>query len=190
MTTSWAPTPFMRSKRPSPEGSRSPSIRSAGNLFGTTRKDQPAEFAGSPGARPARISGGVLSSLPAQNTQLGVRGFTGSGVKSDGRRARSVEMITQRPTTGSLRSSGTQASHGRVLARGRPPEERAQRFRRRLALEEHGSHLGADGQAHGVAAREREGRAHGGHTFRDHAGRRGHGERRLPARERDAEGAI
>ena len=37
MTTSWAPTPFIRSKRPSPDGSSSPSIRSAGNLFGTTR---------------------------------------------------------------------------------------------------------------------------------------------------------
>src|SRR5688572_6304492 len=132
----------MRSKRPSPEGSRSPSMRSAGNLFGTTRKDQPAELAGKPTARPARISGGVLSSLPAQNTQLGVRGFTGSGVKSEGRRARSVEMITQRPTTGSLRSSGTQASHGRVLTRRRSPEQRAQRVGRGLALEEDSAHLG------------------------------------------------
>src|SRR5260370_888242 len=50
ITISWAPTPFIRSKSPSPVGSRSPSIRSAGNLFAITRYDHPGSF----GARPLR----------------------------------------------------------------------------------------------------------------------------------------
>src|SRR5262245_16775435 len=80
-------------------------MRSAGNLLGTTRYDHPGVLGGLPGARPARISGGVLSSWPAQNTQLVSFGRTGSGPKSVGRRPRSPEMITQRPTMGSFLSS-------------------------------------------------------------------------------------
>ena len=45
-------------------------MRSAGNLFGTTRNDQPGPFGAESGVRMARISGGVFSSLPGQNTQL------------------------------------------------------------------------------------------------------------------------
>ena len=50
---------------------------------------------------------GVLLSLPGQNGQKPPFIFTGSRLKSVGRLARSVEMMTQRPTIGSLRSSGT-----------------------------------------------------------------------------------
>ena len=78
----------------------------------TSRASSPA----SPGGRPTRISGGVLSSLPGQNTQLPPCATTGSVVKSDGRRARSVEMMTHRPTTGSFRRSGIG-----VPPRRRPP---------------------------------------------------------------------
>src|SRR5439155_2838109 len=54
-----------------------------------------------------RISAGVLSSFPTQKGQA--LAFGGGGtepLKSEGRRPRSVEMMTHRPTTGSLRSSG------------------------------------------------------------------------------------
>src|SRR5262249_30607486 len=89
--------------------SSSPSMPSAGNLLGMTRKFQ----APSPGwpsltARYTMISGGVLLSLPGQNGQKAAPLITArSREKSPGRRARSVDMITQRPVTGSLRSSGT-----------------------------------------------------------------------------------
>src|SRR5262249_37901830 len=56
--------------------------------------------------RKARISGGVLSSCPGQKGQTPVVGGACSTLKSTGRRARSVAMMTQRPTMGSLRSSG------------------------------------------------------------------------------------
>src|SRR5258708_7577839 len=57
------------------------------------------------------ISGGVLSSWPSQNGQRpgSVLGCI-SALKSCGRFARSCAMITQRPTIGSLRSSGIAAS--------------------------------------------------------------------------------
>src|SRR2546427_13262507 len=109
-------------------------MRSAGYLLGTTRSDQPGALATESGLRMLRISGGVLTSLAGQKTQLLVFARTGSMVKSDGRRPRSVEMITQRPTTGSLRSSGMSLSHPRVLARRRASQQRGQRLGRRLAL--------------------------------------------------------
>src|SRR5256885_14150816 len=112
-------------------------MRSAGNLFGTTRSDQPGPSRLVSGGRTATISGGVLSSLPVQNTHVPPRGRTGSVLKSVGRRARSVEMMTQRPTTGSLRSSGTAALHRRILPRGRAAEQRHQRVAGGLAVEEH-----------------------------------------------------
>src|SRR5438874_1225423 len=62
--------------------------------------------------RAARISGGVLCSLPSQKTHSLPTGRTGCAAKSEGRCARSVAMITQRPTTGSLRSSGIATSVG------------------------------------------------------------------------------
>src|SRR6266566_7827362 len=105
MITSCAPMPFMRSNSPSPSRSSVPSTRSAGNLFGTTRTSQPLALACVP-LRYARISGGVLSSCPSQNGQ------SSSGLvvtvsiwKSLGRFWRSVEMMTQRPVTGSFRKS-------------------------------------------------------------------------------------
>src|SRR5262249_45574207 len=89
------------SYRPSPWRSRSPSILSAGKRLGTTRRDQPFW------SRKAYTSCGALSSAPGQNGQNsdGARGC-GSRRCSRGRLARSVEMMTQRPTMGSFLSSG------------------------------------------------------------------------------------
>src|SRR5262245_22879107 len=153
MTTSWAPTPLIRSKRPSPDGSSSPSIRSAGNLFGTTRYVQPGVLGRLSGGRPARTSGGVWCSWPSQNAHIVARGRTGSVTKSEGRRARSVAMMTQRPTTGSFRSSGIGLA---VLPLHRPLEQRRQRVRRRLAVEQDGADLVADRQGHRIAPSERQ----------------------------------
>src|SRR5260370_21846649 len=107
ITTSCAPIPFILSKRPSPSRSSSPSIPSAGNLFGTTRILQPGVL-GPPPFRPyTRISGGVRASLPAQKGQFfSSLGMTLSRRKSFGRFPRSVEIITHRPVIGSLRNSG------------------------------------------------------------------------------------
>src|SRR2546423_1732913 len=52
------------------------------------------------------ISGGVLSSWPSQNGHRGVPADGTSALAVMGRLARSVAMMTQRPTMGSLRSSG------------------------------------------------------------------------------------
>src|SRR5216684_1824052 len=107
MITSWAPIPFILSKRPSPSRSSSPSIPSAGNLFGTTRMFQPGVFAPPPFRPYTRISGGVFASFPEQNGQFFASfATTLSRRKSFGRFPRSVEMITQRPVIGSFRNSG------------------------------------------------------------------------------------
>jgi len=105
--------PFILSNMPSAWRSRSPSMRRAGNLFGTTRRFQFALLwrPFSP-VRYARISGGVLASLPGQNGQkLADLMSARSREKSLGRLERSVEMITQRPVMGSFRSSGTRISY-------------------------------------------------------------------------------
>src|SRR5262245_32755736 len=107
MITSCAPRPFMRSKSPSPRRSSAPSTFSAGNLFGTTRTSHPGVFGEPPFWRADNTSGGVNDSRPGQNGQCArpivvVR----STRKSFGRFWRSVEMMTQRPVTGSRRSSG------------------------------------------------------------------------------------
>src|SRR5437762_4244183 len=187
ITTSWAPTPFIRSKSPSPEGSSSPSIRSAGNMLGTTRYDQPGWFGPLSGGRPARISGGVLPSLPGQKGQSPPVARTGSVAKSDGRRARSVEMMTQRPTIGSLRSSGIGLA---VLAPERALEERGHRVHGRLAPEEHGADLLTDRHRHRVVLRERQRGGDGARALGDHARLPLDGGRRLPPRQRHAELAI
>src|SRR5262245_10139371 len=75
-------------------------------------------------------------------------------------------MMTQRPTTGSLRSSGIRLA---VLSLDRPLEERGERIRRRLALEEHGADLVADRQRDRVATRERQRRDDRPRALRDHA---------------------
>src|SRR4051812_33665459 len=111
MITSCAPTPFIRSNMPSAWRSRLPSIISAGNLFGTTRTRHPGESFGAAGppaaeGRYPRISGGVFDSLPGQNGQNPPLILNDSREKSEGRRERSVEMMTQRPVMGSLRRSG------------------------------------------------------------------------------------
>src|SRR5439155_1461372 len=71
-----------------------------------------------------------------------------------------------------------------------PLEERGQRLRRRLALEEHRADLLADGHAHGVATRERERRGDRPHPLGDHAGLPLDGGDRLAAGERGAELAV
>src|SRR5208282_1291513 len=68
---------------------------------------QPCESREAPFGRYARTSEGVLFSLPGQKGQNPPFIFTGSRLKSVGRLARSVEIMTHRPTIGSLRSSGT-----------------------------------------------------------------------------------
>src|SRR5262245_18789877 len=172
MIPSWTPTPFMRAKRPSPAGSRPPSMRSAGNFLGTTRYVQPGPSAQEARTRPDRISDGVCASFPGQKGQ--VRGSTLAS-KSDGRWARSVAMITQRPTTGSFLSSGNGPTRPRrprvrgVLSRGRPGQEGGQRLPRRPPLEEHGAHGLTDRHADTRAARERQRGANGGDSLRHHA---------------------
>src|SRR5882757_7354509 len=110
MTTSCAPMPFILSNIPSACLFKLPSMPSAGNLLGTTRTVQPGpSFTGVlPFAfgRYARISGGVLFSLPEQNGQNPPLILTASRAKSVGRLARSVEIMTHRPTIGSFLSSG------------------------------------------------------------------------------------
>src|SRR5208283_6013154 len=97
----------MLSNMPSAERFRLPSMPRAGNLLGTTRTVQPCESRPAPLGRYARTSGGVLFSLPGQNGQNPPLIFTDSRTKSVGRLERSVDMMTHRPTMGSLRNSGT-----------------------------------------------------------------------------------
>src|SRR3990170_1298802 len=121
-------------------------MRRAGNLLGTTRRVHPGALAWLSGLRTARISSGVCDSCPGQNTQPPPARRTGWGEKSEGRRARSVEMITQRPTTGSLRSSAIAAL---VLRLKRSRQEYREGLGRRGPAMEHGGHGLADRHADG-----------------------------------------
>src|SRR5581483_10403619 len=110
MITSCAPMPFMRSNIPSPSRSSIPSTCSAGNLFGTTRRSHPGPFGTPPFWRYESTSGGVSASCPGQNGHCSrPRICARSNRKSLGRFWRSVEMITHRPVTGSLRSCGIES---------------------------------------------------------------------------------
>src|SRR5262249_24249995 len=170
MITSCAPMPLMRSYSPSPVGSSSPSIRRAGNLLGTTRTDHPGELGALLGSRTARISSGVRASWPAQKAQgPAPTGRAGAVRKSEGRRERSVGMITQRPTIGSRRSSGTDGAL--LLGPRLPREESLKGVAHRAPVEEHGGHLLADGHGHALGPGEGEGRRDGAHALGDH-GRR------------------
>src|SRR5271166_4445395 len=120
MMTSCAPMPFILSNMPSACRLKLPSIPSAGNLFGTTRTVQPCESREAPLGRYASTSEGVLFSLPGQKGQKPPFIFTGSRLKSLGRLARSVEIMTHRPTIGSLRNSGT-ANLGQTICYLTPP---------------------------------------------------------------------
>src|SRR5205085_2874561 len=104
------PMPFIMSYMPKPVRSRSPSMPSAGNLFGTTRTHQPEALGAAPFGLYESTSGGVISSLPGQNGQLGLKtGFpcrSSPGLKSLGLRLRSEAIITHSLVTGSLRSCG------------------------------------------------------------------------------------
>src|SRR2546422_147246 len=100
---------------------------------------------------------------------------------------RGVSMMTQRPTTGSLRSSGIALA---VLPLHGPLEQRGQCIRRRLALEEHGADLVADRQCHRVAARERQRRDDRARALGDHARLALDGGRGAALREGHAELAV
>src|SRR3972149_7015114 len=106
MITSCAPMPLILSYTPSPALARSPSILSAGYLFGTTLICQPDVLVLSPFVWYAIISLGVIFSLPGQNGHSPP--FYGGGVttNSDGRFPRSVAIITHLPIMGSFLSSG------------------------------------------------------------------------------------
>src|SRR6266496_3553305 len=111
MMTSCAPSPFILSNIPSAWRFDVPSIPSAGNLLGTTRTDQPGLFFCAlpfDSGRYARTSEGVLLSLPGHSGQKPPFCVTLLRRKSLGRLARSVEIMTQRPTTGSFLNSGTE----------------------------------------------------------------------------------
>src|SRR5205807_1388108 len=90
--------------------SRSPSMASAGNLFGTTRTHQPGELPGASGGRYDSTSGGVIDSFPGQNGQFGLNAGlpvrSSPTLKSVGRLLRSVAITTHSLVTGSFRSWG------------------------------------------------------------------------------------
>ena len=157
-------------------------MRSAGNLLGTTRSDQPGPLGGLPMGRTAKSSAGVRDSSPGQKGQRPFDFATGAGAKSEGRRARSVEMMTQRPTTGSLRSSGT--GHVHLFLR---PRLRAREPRRALSATGIPSKSTAATAAQiGIGTRGLPGEAQGGgdgaHAFRHHGrGRLGLGRGFAPA---------
>src|SRR6188474_3191564 len=143
MITSCAPMPFILSNSPSPCRSSSPSTCSAGNLFGTTRTSQPGPLAAPPLRRYDSTSRGVYSSWPSQKGHtMPSMGSRCSTRKASGRLRRSVEMITQRPVMGSLRSSGISG------VEGIPDDLHV----RRVLIEPHGDHVESAGnRAHAVA---------------------------------------
>src|SRR6185503_13592448 len=143
MITSWAPTPFIRSYIPSPRRSRPPSIWSAGNLFGTTRVLHPGPFAPAPPSRMAITSCGVKRSFPGQNGHAAPGDPAAAPpFQSEGLRARSVAMMTQRPTTGSFLSSGIESDS---WSTGGPDAEGARVARANGPLPESlGLHLGGE----------------------------------------------
>src|SRR5207244_8760650 len=92
------------------------SVRRAGKRLGTTRRVQPGPFGGPALSRRTSSSGGVIASCPGQKGQLAGSSWSGRvRTTAFGRSARSGATITQRPTTGSLRSSGM-AAHHNILA--------------------------------------------------------------------------
>src|SRR5262249_49427345 len=113
--------------------------------------------------------GGARPSRPAQNGHTsGPRRVVTSGAKSMGRRARSVAMITQRSTTGSLRSSGILAPGevvGLFLGTGGAREEREKRLARRLALEQDRGDLRDHRRGHPGLAGERQPGVSGAHAL-------------------------
>src|SRR5215467_3358686 len=140
-------------------------MRRAGNLFGTTRICHPGPLGNVPASRTARISSGVRPSWPEQKAHgPALWGRTGAEEKSEGRRDRSVEMITQRPTTGSRLSSGTD---GLLLLGARLAcEQRGEGLPHGLTFEEHRRHLVADRHAHLRPPGENPRRAHRAHALR------------------------
>src|SRR6267142_709894 len=118
MITSCAPTPPITSYIPRPARTIRSSVRRAGNRLGTTRSVQPGPLPGAPLSRWTSSSGGVIASCPGQKGQpAGLSCSANVRTSAFGRSARSGATITQRPTTGSLRSSGM-AAHHNILAGG------------------------------------------------------------------------
>ena len=112
MITSCAPMPFILSKSPSPWRSSVPSTRSTGNWLGTTRRFQPGMFGAAAVVPHGQQLGRrhLLVPLAERTRGIRARSCTDSRRKSVGRLRRSVEMMTQRPVTGSLRSSDIRQS--------------------------------------------------------------------------------
>ena len=125
ITTSWAPTPFMRSYSPSPDALEIALDAERRELVGHDA-DEPARLVGLAAVGPERPDlVGRSRLLPrAEHAWSALRLPARCAGKSDGRRARSVEMMTQRPTTGSRRSSGKDA---RLLFRSRIAGEQVPR---------------------------------------------------------------
>jgi len=115
--TSCAPTPSMRVNIPTPLRAVSPSMRRAGYLLDTTRTRHPGALAWLPSPRTLKISGGVCSSRPSQKGQRSRSAISSPNLpmKSVGRAARSVAIITQRRVMGSLRSSGNSVTPPTLL---------------------------------------------------------------------------
>jgi hypothetical protein len=104
ITTSWAPPVGAARYRP-PLGT-CPGPANAGNLFGTTRTCHPGVSGAVAGSRSAQTSGGVMCSLPAQKGQpSGPRGAPCSRRNASGLAALPAVIATQRPLSGSWRSS-------------------------------------------------------------------------------------
>src|SRR5207245_3626915 len=184
-----APIPPTRSQRPSPVGSSSPSLLSAGNLFAPTRTDQPGALDALPGPRTASTSSGGRVSWPAQNAQgPALTGCAGVDRKSDGRRDRSVEMITQRATMGSRRSSGTDGAL--LLGPRLACEQGLEGVAHRPAVEEHRRHLLADRHGHALGPGQRERGGNGAYAFGDHGRRALDLGQAAPARDPESEGMI
>lgn|ERR1035437_4897867 len=105
MITSCAPTPFIMSYMPMPFLFNSPSILSAGNLFGTTLTAHPLVFGEDKSGLIAKISAGVLSSFPGQKGQKDFFAISTGVVKSAGLDFLSFAIITHLPIMGSFLSS-------------------------------------------------------------------------------------
>ena len=185
------PHPVHPVVEPLARGSSSPSIRSAGNLFGTTRTSQPGRFGGLPSGRSAQTSSGVRASCPAQKTHGPPFGWP----------------ARRREVRGPARALGRDdhpAAHDGVLpqlrhappasssGRGSRASSEAERLRERLAVEEHRRDLLADRHRSRRAPRaSRSAEADGAHALGDHGRGPPRASASAPAaRERQAERAV
>ena len=129
MITSCAPMPFILSNSPSPCRSSVAFDLQRGKLVRHHAHVPAGPLAAPPLRRHDSTSRGVISSCPSQNgTPCRRWASTCSTRKASGRLRRSVEMITQRPVMGSLRSSGMlrrSKAFRMMLPHARPRSSRA-----------------------------------------------------------------